>query len=129
MSNNVKPGEFCWNELMTPNVEASKAFYSSLFGWEIQEHDMGHMTYTTLKNGDKDVGGMMSIPKEHEKDMPPHWMSYIYVEDLDTTVEKAKSLGATIKQPPTDISDFGRLAVLQDPTGAHIALWQSLKSC
>jgi predicted enzyme related to lactoylglutathione lyase len=50
------------------------------------------------------------------------------VENLDKSVEKAKSLGATIKVPQTPVSDFGRFAVIIDPTGAYFALWQSLKS-
>jgi uncharacterized protein len=129
MSDNAKQGEFCWNELMTPDVKKSKEFYSILFGWEMDDHEMGNITYTMLKKGDKTVGGMMQIPQTHEKEIPPHWMSYVYVEDLDATVEKAKTLGANIKQPPKEVGDIGRLAVLQDPTGAHIALWQSTKTC
>ena len=111
MSNPVKEGEFCWNELMTPNVSKSKEFYSALFGWEIQDHPMGHVTYTMLKKGDKDVGGLMQIPQGQEDQIPPHWMSYIYVNDVNDTIEKAKKLGANIKQLP-DVGDFGRLAVL-----------------
>src|SRR5262245_53354615 len=123
MTDKAKTGEFCWNELLTNDVPKAKEFYRSLFGWEIHDHDMGQFTYSMLKKGDKDVGGMMSIPKGHEQ-MPPHWMCYVCVEDLDGAVAKAKSLGATIKQEPMSVGDFGRLAVLQDPTGAHIALWE-----
>lgn len=129
MSNHAKSGEFCWNELMTSDVAKSKAFYTTLFGWETHDHDMGHMVYTVLKKGDQDVGGLMQIPQGHEKEIPPHWMSYINVDNVDETAEKAKKLGANIKQPPMDIGDYGRIAVLQDPTGAYIAIWQSLKEC
>lgn len=126
----VKVGEFCWNELMTSDVSKAKEFYQSLFGWEIQEHNMGeNFTYNMFKKGDKDVGGMMAIPAEKRNQMPSHWMSYICVEQLDEMVEKAKGLGATIKQEPVAVGDFGLLAVLEDPSGAHIALWQSTKPC
>ncbi len=128
MTNSVKQGEFCWNELITSDVAKSKEFYSSLFGWEMVDHDMGNKTYTMLKKGDKEVGGMMQIPKGHENEIPPHWMSYVCVDNLEASVEKAKKLGANIKQPPMMVGDFGQLAVLQDPTGAHIALWQSIKA-
>lgn len=127
MSNDIKPGSFCWNELMTSNIEKGKEFYKALFGWEIEDHDMENMTYTLFKQGDKDVGGMMQIPPQHEQEIPPHWMSYVCVENVDDSVKKAASLGATIKQPAMDVSNIGRLAVLQDPTGAHIALWQSTR--
>lgn len=121
--------EFCWNELMTPNAHKAKEFYTSLFKWESHDIDMGKMTYTMFKTADKDIAGMMQIPHGQEQQIPPHWMSYISVENLDTMVAKAKTLGATITVPATPVGDFGRFAIIQDPTGAHIALWQSLKAC
>lgn len=122
-------GEFCWNELMTPDVKKAKEFYSALFGWKSLDHDMGEMTYTLFQRSDKDIGGMMQIPKGQEKQIPPHWMSYISVENLDEMIKKAKSLGATITVPATSAGDFGRFAIIADTTGAHVALWQSLKTC
>ena len=62
-------GEFCWNELMTPDVKKAKEFYSALFGWKTQDHEMGDMTYTMVENGDKGIGGMMQTPKD--KQIPP----------------------------------------------------------
>ena len=84
--------EFCWNELMTSDVPKAKEFYKALFGWESEDHDMGDMVYTMFKSGDKGIGGMMQIPQAQKDHTPPHWMSYIYVEDLDAMVEKAKKL-------------------------------------
>jgi uncharacterized protein len=128
MGTRAKQGEFCWNELMTADVKKAKAFYQSLFGWEMEDHDMGNGVYTMLKQGETGIGGMMQIPKGREH-IPPHWMSYIYVENLDESVKKAKSLGAKIKVEITSIADYGKFAVIEDPTGAYIALWQSLRSC
>lgn len=131
MSNQANFGDFCWNELMTTDVVKAKEFYSKLFGWTCHDHDMGHMTYTMFKSGNKDLGGIMQIPKDQQGNpaYPSHWMSYIFVENVDNSLEKAKSLGATVVVPATPISDFGRFAVITDPTGANIAMWQSLKSC
>lgn len=128
MSNTVKLGEFCWNELMTSDVKQAKEFYSTLLGWKCQDFDMGDKTYTMIKMGDKDIGGMMETPRD-KKNIPPHWLSYISVEDIDKIVKKAESLGGKITVPATNVSDFGRFAIIQDPTGAQIAFWQSLKSC
>lgn len=130
MSSNAKPqlGEFCWNELMTPDKKKAQAFYTALCGWTAQDHDMGEMTYTMFMSGDKNIGGMMQIPKDKIDQIPPHWMSYICVEDVEKTIEKAKSLGATVKVPVTNVTDMGRFAVIKDPVGAHIAFWQSTKS-
>lgn len=122
-------GEFCWNELMTSDTQKAAKFYTELFGWVGQEHKMNDMAYTLFKNGDKDVGGMMQIPADQPGQIPPHWMAYIAVDDLDAMVAKAKALGATIRIASHQVEDFGRFAIIQDPTGAGIALWQSLKSC
>lgn len=124
-----KQGEFCWNELMTTDVHKAKEFYKKLFGWEYQEHDVDGMKYTMIKAGEKEGGGMMNIPADQQGKIPPHWMSYVYVDDIDKSLTAAQSLGASVKVPATNAGDFGRFAVICDPTGAHLALWQSLKSC
>lgn len=127
-SNHMQAGEFCWNELMTSDSDQSKKFYGELFGWSFEDHDMGDMTYTMLKKDGKDVGGLLRVPKEHEHEIPSHWMSYVLVADVDASAQKAKSLGASIVREPTDVAEFGRFTILKDPTGAHIALWQTKKA-
>lgn len=122
-----KIGEFCWNELATPNVQAAKDFYGKVFGWKFFDQEMGDMTYTMIKLNDKDIGGIWAIPKDKQKEIPPHWMSYILVENLEDALAKAQKHGATIMKPPTNAGEHGRLAIFTDPTGAHIALWQPLK--
>ena len=126
MTDKPKLGEFCWTELATPNVQGAKDFYGKVFGWEFSDHEMGNTTYTMIKLNNKDCGGIWSIPKDKEKQIPPHWMSYVLVEDLDASLEKARKNGATVVKPASNAGDFGRLAVITDPTGAHIALWQPL---
>ncbi|MBS0357828.1 MAG: VOC family protein [Proteobacteria bacterium] len=127
MSDNTTPqyGEFCWNELMTNYTEKAKSFYTTLFNWKTQSHDMGKMTYTMFMSGEKGIGGMLQTPKDKVGQISPHWMSYISVENVDATLEKAESLGAKVKVPATAAGDFGIFAVIEDPTGAHIAFWQS----
>lgn len=129
MSNETpKPGEFCWNELMTPDTEKAQSFYTALFGWTTQVQDMGEMTYTMFMSGEKSVGGMLQTPKDKIAQISPHWTSYIYVENIEKTLEKAKELGATIAVPITNVTDMGVFAIIVDPTGAHIAFWQPVKS-
>lgn len=124
---NDKIGEFCWNELATSNVQAAKDFYGKVFGWKFSDHDMGDSSYTMIKHNDQDFGGIWAIPKDKSKEIPPHWMAYVLVENLDESVEKVKKNGGTIKKPASDAGEFGRFAIITDPTGAHIALWQSLR--
>jgi len=123
MADNVIKGNFCWNELATSDVNQAKEFYTKLFGWQTDDHDVGGFTYTMFKNGNEEIGGMYQIPSEQAQNMPPNWMSYVFVDDLSATVEKAKSLNAKVLKDITQVGDFGSMAVIQDPTGAVIALW------
>lgn len=122
-------GEFCWNELATSDLKATKAFYKAVLGWDFIDHDMGDMTYTMIKKGDNEFGGIWQIPTEKRNEIPPHWMGYILVDNLQETITKAQQNGATIRVPETPVGDFGKFVIVQDPNGAHIAFWQSLKSC
>lgn len=127
MADQPKVGDICWNELATPNNQAAKDFYGKVFGWKFTDHDMGDMTYTMIKNGDKDFGGIWTIPKEMQQEIPPHWMAYILVDNLESYVQKAKDNGAKVKKDITQAGNMGRFATIADPTGAYIALWQPLQ--
>ena len=116
------PGAFSWNELMTPDPEASKRFYGELFGWRMHDAgaDMGHYNVVMLE-GDRGIGGIMSMPPGTEG-MPPAWGVYITVDDPDATVARAQALGAQVLMPPTDIPRVGRFAWIRDPQGAAFAV-------
>jgi uncharacterized protein len=121
------PGTFCWVELGTSDGEAAKNFYTQLFDWSFVDNPIGPgMVYTILKQDGKDVGALYKMPEEMTKQgIPPHWLSYVSVNNADETAEKAKSLGGTLLKEPFDVFDLGRMAVVQDPTGAVFALWQA----
>jgi predicted enzyme related to lactoylglutathione lyase len=107
-------------ELCTADANKAKDFYSSLFGWQFTDNDMGgSMIYSTFKPSDGPGGGVFSMP-----DRPTAWLAYVGVEDINASTEKAKSLGATILNGPMEIPNVGWATVLQDPTGAGIALFQ-----
>jgi hypothetical protein len=114
-------GAFAWNELNTRDLPASKAFYSTVFGWEPNDLDMGGTGYTEWKLGDRSIAGMMAIPDMVPAEVPAHWLVYFGVDDTDATVAKATELGASVLVPPTDIPP-GRFAVLGDPDGATFAV-------
>lgn len=120
------PGSFCWNELVTTDAASAKKFYSSLFGWNAtdQEVDPGNY-YTNLDIGGKSVGALYGMnPSQIERGVPPHWNLSVSVENADESAAKAASLGGTVVLPPFDVMDLGRLAMIQDPTGAKLCLWQ-----
>ena len=121
------PGKFCWHELLSADPEASTGFYSGLFGWTSEEMDMGPMKYTFFKNGDDPVAGMLKITEEMEG-VPPHWLSYITVEDIASSVAKAKALGGRVCKDVTELP-MGKFAIVIDPGGAGFALWEYGGSC
>ena len=123
-------GSFCWSELLTPNVKAAKDFYGKLLHWEFTDHDTQDAVYTIITVEGKEFAGIWEIPKDQQKDIPPHWMGYILVENLEQTLTEATELGATVKKAITSVGDFGRFAIIADPTGACIAFWESTgKTC
>jgi len=117
------PGAFSWNELMTTDPAAARAFYQGLFGWQLEDMNMAEGgTYTVVKTADGEaIGGVMAMPPG-AAGMPPAWGAYVTVEDTDATVAKAEALGASVVVPPTDIPKVGRFAVLRDPQGAALAV-------
>ena len=127
MSEEVKaPGLFSWNELVTPDVEAAKAFYSGLFGWSCEEMDMGEgNTYHFFKKGDQPAAGMVQLSPEMEG-VQPHWMSYINTDDLDASIATATETGGTLVFGPMQAGNMGKFATVVDPTGAAFSFWQPL---
>ena len=125
-----KPGNFCWMELMTPNREKARKFFTDLLGWETQDQQMPAgpdcpaFTYTMAgpKGQPYKVAGMMQMDGPMWEGIPPHWMGYITVEDVDAKAKRVEQLGGAIKVPPMDIPNVGRFTVIQDPTGAVISL-------
>ena len=113
-------GAFSWSELMTTDIEAAKAFYANLFGWTLEDMPMEGMTYTVIKAGDKEVGGMMATPPEAEGS-PPMWGTYVTVDDVDSIAQGALELGAPVVVEPRDIPEVGRFCVIRDPQGAFIS--------
>lgn len=121
-----KQGRFDWFDLMTPDVEAAKAFYTAVTGWKTTKWQEANYEMWTV--GDKAIGGMMALPAEETKrGTPPHWMAHIETENVDATVKKAQELGGQVLRPGTDIPTVGRFAILRDPQGALFAVFQPLE--
>ncbi|HEY7785553.1 MAG TPA: VOC family protein [Pyrinomonadaceae bacterium] len=123
---NYEPGTFCWIELGAKEGEAAKKFYTELFGWTYEDIPVGPSgVYTMLKQDGKEVGALYQMPEEMlAQGMPTFWLSYVSVANADESAAKAKELGATLIKEPFDVFDVGRMAVIQDPTGAGFAIWQ-----
>src|SRR5262245_10487679 len=109
-------------ELNTTNIAAAKAFYGKLFGWNLQDVPMGNgHNYTMINVGAGTGGGMQAHPVAGA---PSSWLSYVVVDDLKASTEKARGLGAKVMQEPMEVMGMGSLSVIIDPTGAALGLWQ-----
>jgi predicted enzyme related to lactoylglutathione lyase len=115
------PGTFSWAELVTSDAGAAKAFYGELFGWAFDDQPAGEAgVYTMARSDGREVAGMFADAQQ-----PPHWNSYVTVASADDAAERAAALGATVVAPPFDVMEAGRMAVVQDPTGAFVAVWEA----
>ena len=123
-----EPGTFCWVDVATTDPAGAKAFYAGLFGWEAEDTPAGEVgTYTMLRLSGDEVCGLYELDVgRREQGIPPHWFSYVSVEDADATAFRARELGGTVYGEAFDVLDSGRMAVIQDPTGAVLAAWQPL---
>ena len=112
-----EPGSFQWNECETRDVAAAKDFYTSVFGYGVEQMDMGQEEpYRLFMLGDHRVAGLFKMTDDMEG-VPPNWMTVFAVADADAAAAKAKELGGELLFGPQDIP-VGRFAVLQDSTGA-----------
>ena len=119
MADNTVRGRFVWHELMTPDPSGAHAFYSKVVGWKTQpwEHDPSYQMFTS---GSGPLGGTVAQAAGE-----PHWLHYVGTSDIDATIATAKSRGGSVTKEITAIPNGGKYAVLADPQGAAIAVYQS----
>jgi predicted enzyme related to lactoylglutathione lyase len=117
------PGSFCWTEIATTDAAKSKEFFKNVFGWEFSESNAGGMEYNEFSiGGGYPAGGLYEINAEWfgGNPPPPHFMTYIAVENVDENAKLAAELGGKLHKT-VDIPNVGRMAIIEDPTGAMFA--------
>jgi predicted enzyme related to lactoylglutathione lyase len=115
-------GAPCWIDLLTSNVDRSRAFYCDLFGWTAGEGSAEFGGYFMFFRDGQPVAGAM--PGQPGVDVLDQWGIYLRVDDAHKTLDAATAAGAQVRQPAVDIADLGTSAVIDDPNGARIGLWQ-----
>lgn len=120
-----EPGWPCWVDLMSPDVDASKAFYAAVFGWDADDSfdDEGNRIYTNFTLGGRNVCGLGGMPPGMEG-MPAMWSTYICTADAAATAEAVTAAGGAVMMPPMQVMDVGHMAIFADPTGAAFSVWQ-----
>jgi uncharacterized protein len=111
-----KHGDFIWYELMTTDADGAARFYGQVLGWTFKSPDITGIDYRLFGTAESDVGGVMTSPEGGG--MPPVWLGYVGVDDVDKMVESVTDGGGAVHLPPTDIPGVGRFAFVADPQGA-----------
>lgn len=114
-------GNFCWNELRTRDAERAMQFYRDTIGWTFERSATpdGH-DYWLAMSGGRPVAGLFQLVSPRFDGVPESWMSFLAVDDVDTRVAKAVRSGAKLVMPIFDVPGVGRIAMLQEPSGAGI---------
>jgi uncharacterized protein len=111
-----------WLDLSSSDAAASRDFYSKLFGWKVEVNpDPQYGGYALAKIGGKDVAG---IGPKMSPEAPNAWLVYIATADAADTAKKAKAAGGNVLAEPMTVGPQGTMAVIQDPSGAAIGVWQ-----
>jgi len=117
-----EPGTPAWFELHTRDYDASVQFYREVFRWDTEvASDVPEFRYTTLREGDSQLAGIMDATAFLSDGVPAHWSVYFGVDDADAALAKIVALGGAVIRPAED-TPYGRLAQAADPTGAHFKL-------
>lgn len=116
---------FVYVELNTSDLSGSKAFYTKLFDWKLEDVPNIGMDYTFIKVGEGTGGGMLKHPMPGA---PSQWLPSVGVDDIKAATAKAKALGAKVIVDVQEVMSHGHMSILSDPAGATLALWQQKKA-
>jgi predicted enzyme related to lactoylglutathione lyase len=116
-----EPGALCWNENLSRDYEANKAFYHAVFGYDYGDIGDAGFCYATLKLGGTEIGGIGELDSSFPAEIPAHWSVYFAVEDTDAASAKIAEAGGAVARPPWD-TPYGRMAVVTDNQGAAFSL-------
>jgi hypothetical protein len=110
-------GSMTWTEVATRDAVKARDFYSAVFGLEGRKMETDMMEYYTLHKDNQTACGVLQMTAQWPAELPPHWMPYFAVDDVDTTAKRIAELGGKVHNGPFD-SPYGRMAVVGDPYGA-----------
>ncbi|QBS40592.1 VOC family protein [Nocardia sp. CS682] len=122
--NQPKPGDPCWVDLYSSDLDRSITFYRELFGWTAERAGAEFGGYVTFRKDGRAVAGAMGR-MDGDVDSPELWTIYLASPDVEATVEKAVAQGASVALAPMPVGEVGRMAVIGDVGGASIGIWQA----
>ena len=118
-------GRFCWVDLAATDADCAKSFYAKLFGWTAVEQPANGGSFTRLQASGQDVGSLYQLSRVNlEKRVPSHWTHYVRVADVEDAARRAVLCGGEVIVRPFAVPGMARVAVIVDPVGALVGLWQ-----
>ncbi len=119
-------GSPSWADLLSHDGDASKNFYTGLFGWTSIDHPVTEGTVYTMyaHEGKAACASMVAEPGSEQEHLPAHWSVYVTVDDLEAATERARTAGGSVVAEPFDVMEAGRMSIIRDREGAFLRLWQ-----
>ena len=115
-------GKIVWHDLTVPDAEKVRAFYSAVVGWRSDPVDMGGYSDYMMVGTNEEPGGGICWARGENADLPPQWLLYVMIENLDASLDKCRALGGTVLAGPRALGKGQRFAVVRDPAGAVMAI-------
>lgn len=114
-----------WHELHTTDEEAALKAYSALFSWQPKDtltldRNVGPYRTFSWDDAGKSVGGMVGTARDPR--VHTHWLFYLAVRDLDSAVQKVRTLGGTVYDGPMELPSGDKIALCADVQGAVFGL-------
>ncbi len=116
-------GKVWWSELWTRDPVGARGYYAALTGWTFGEMPVeGGVYHVASRNGEMTAGIMDISGMPGMDDTPPHWFTYLAVDDVDAAVQATTAAGGQVIRAPWDVPGVGRIAIVIDPTGATVGI-------
>lgn len=123
------PNKFFWYDVMATDTKAARKFYCDVVGWDAQDSPAPGTEYTVFTVNGQGVAGLLPIPEDARvAGVPPMWMGYIAVEDVDEAAQRLEQAGGKVHRAPTEVPGIIRFAVVADPQGAGFIIARGLVS-
>ncbi len=117
-------GAIAWTDLTVPDAPAVRDFYAGVIGWTPSDVDMGGYSDFNMNRADGTPVAGVCHARGVNADLPPQWLIYVRVADLDASLAQCRALGGAIVAGPRGFGPTSRYAVIRDPAGAAAALFE-----
>ena len=128
MKSKPRVGTIAWTDLTVPHADTVRDFYAKVVGWHPEPVDMGgYDDFNMLQSADGEPIAGVCHARGPNADLPPQWLNYIVVADLDESIRMCRSLGGSVIAGPKAMDAASRYCVIRDPAGAVVALFATTR--